>query len=85
MDRGRVKDLHTWNANHDPRGVITAAREGETPGVGGPIRLFPQAYLLQLKIEEASWRLRSGDLGIPPNPEDRFTSENSLLFSFFHF
>ena len=39
--------------------------------------LVPQAYLLQLKIEEASWRLRSGDLGIPPNPEDRFTSEIS--------
>ena len=39
----------------------------------------PQAYLLQLKIEEASWRLRSGDLGIPPNPEDRFTSKNSVI------
>jgi len=31
-----------------------------------------EAYLLQLKIEEASRRLRSGDLGIPLNPEDRF-------------
>jgi hypothetical protein len=37
-----------------------------------------QAYLLQLKIEEASWRLRSGDLGIPHNPEDR--SGPQILF-----
>ena len=44
------------------------------------LNLFTQAYLLQLKIEEASWRLRSGDLGIPPNPEDRFT----LLENFSH-
>jgi len=31
-----------------------------------------EAYLLQLKIEDASRRLRTGDLGIPLNPEDRF-------------
>jgi len=29
-------------------------------------------FTVQLKIEEASRRLRSGDLGIPLNPEDRF-------------
>ena len=45
----------------------------------GGFQLFPQAYLLQLKIEEASWRLRSGDLGIPPNPEDRFTFVQLLV------
>ena len=33
-----------------------------------PNPFFP----VQLKIEEASRRLRSGDLGIPLNPEDRF-------------
>jgi len=33
-------------------------------------------FTVQLKIEEASRRLRSGDLGIPPNPEDRL-EENS--------
>ena len=38
-----------------------------------------QAYLLQLKIEEASWRLRSGDLGIPPNPEDRFQNYEKVF------
>ena len=42
------------------------------------LNLFTQAYLLQLKIEEASWRLRSGDLGIPPNPEDRFTPKENF-------
>jgi splicing factor 1 len=30
-----------------------------------------QAYLLQLQIEEVSRKLRSGDLGIPANPEER--------------
>jgi len=34
-------------------------------------------YLLQLQIEEISRRLRTGDLGIPPNPEDRF--DNPLM------
>ena len=29
-------------------------------------------FTVQLKIEEASRRLRSGDLGIALNPEDRF-------------
>jgi len=46
-----------------------------------PEGLSPQqekAYLLQLKIEEASWRLRSGDLGIPPNPEDRSPSPEPI-------
>jgi len=38
-----------------------------------------EAYLLQLKIEEASRRLRSGDLGIALNPEDRF---DQLLLHF---
>lgn len=29
---------------------------------------------VQLQIEEISRRLRTGDLGIPPNPEERFGS-----------
>ncbi|XP_043217885.1 splicing factor 1-like [Amphibalanus amphitrite] len=33
-----------------------------------------QAYLLQLQIEDCSRRLRSGDLGIPSNPEQRSPS-----------
>ena len=31
-----------------------------------------RSLLVQLKIEDASRRLRTHDLGIPPNPEDRF-------------
>jgi splicing factor 1 len=38
-----------------------------------------EAYLLQLKIEDSSRRLRTGDLGIPINPEDR-----SELTQFIH-
>jgi len=39
-----------------------------------------EAYLLQLKIEDASRRLRTGDLGIPLNPEERFAT-NSIIIS----
>jgi len=31
-----------------------------------------RSITVQLKIEDASRRLRTGDLGIPLNPEDRF-------------
>ncbi|XP_036323815.1 serine/threonine-protein kinase fray2 isoform X2 [Rhagoletis pomonella] len=31
-----------------------------------------EAYLVQLEIEEISRKLRTGDLGIPQNPEERF-------------
>lgn len=37
------------------------------------------SFSVQLKIEEVSRRLRTGDLGIPPNPEDRFDSLASLF------
>lgn len=33
---------------------------------------------MQLQIEEISRRLRSGDLGIPANPEERFGVESKL-------
>lgn len=55
-------------------GLPTMIPEGLTPQQ-------EQAYLLQLKIEEASWRLRSGDLGIPPNPEDRSPSPEPVYDS----
>lgn len=40
-----------------------------------PTNLTPEqekAYLFQLQIEEISRKLRTGDLGIPLNPEERF-------------
>ncbi|CAG0901674.1 unnamed protein product [Darwinula stevensoni] len=37
-----------------------------------------EAYLLQLQIEEITLRLRTGDLGIPPNPEDRSPSPEPI-------
>lgn len=33
-----------------------------------------QQLILQVQIEEISRRLRTGELGIPPNPEDRYKS-----------
>nr|CAI5820781.1 unnamed protein product [Callosobruchus analis] len=40
-----------------------------------------QAYLLQLQIEEVSRKLRSGDLGIPANPEERSPSPEPIYSS----
>merc|ERR1719225_2411171 len=40
-----------------------------------------EAYLLQLKIEDSSRRLRTGDLGIPINPEDRSPSPEPIYSS----
>ncbi|XP_070533779.1 splicing factor 1-like isoform X4 [Ptychodera flava] len=38
-------------------------------------------FLLHLQIEELSRRLRTGDLGIPPNPEDRSPSPEPIYNS----
>ncbi|CAG9857649.1 unnamed protein product [Phyllotreta striolata] len=40
-----------------------------------------EAYLLQLQIEEVSRKLRSGDLGIPMNPEERSPSPEPIYSS----
>ena len=43
---------------------------------------FNPFFLVQLKIEDASRRLRSGDMGIPTNPDERF--ETWTLISINH-
>ncbi|XP_049784088.1 splicing factor 1-like [Schistocerca cancellata] len=40
-----------------------------------------QAYLVQLQIEEISRKLRTGDLGIPVNPEERSPSPEPIYSS----
>jgi len=40
-----------------------------------------EAYLLQLRIEDTTRKLRTGDLGIPPNPEDRSPSPEPIYSS----
>ncbi|XP_055384706.1 splicing factor 1 isoform X2 [Condylostylus longicornis] len=40
-----------------------------------------QAYLVQLQIEEISRKLRTGDLGIPQNPEERSPSPEPIYSS----
>ncbi|XP_054266376.1 splicing factor 1 isoform X2 [Macrosteles quadrilineatus] len=40
-----------------------------------------EAYLLQLQIEEVSRKLRTGDLGIPANPEERSPSPEPIYGS----
>jgi splicing factor 1 len=59
-----------------------AASETENPVLAGLPTVIPQGltkdqeeqYLFQLQIEEITRRLRTGELGIPPNPEDRSPS-----------
>lgn len=44
----------------------------------GMSNIQEKQYLLHLQIEEISRRLRTGDLGIPPNPEDRSPSPEPI-------
>lgn len=44
---------------------------GYPPGL---TREQERAYIVQLQIEDLTRKLRTGDLGIPPNPEDRSPS-----------
>ncbi|KAH8862746.1 Splicing factor 1 [Schistosoma japonicum] len=49
-----------------------------------PPNLTPQqerVYIIQLQIEDMSRRLKSGDLGIPKNPEDRSPSPEPIYSS----
>ena len=65
------------------------AAEGEKTCIPGMPTVIPsgltkeqeEAYLLQLKIEDVSRRLRTGDFGIPPNPEDRSPSPEPIYSS----
>ena len=65
------------------------AAEGEKTCIPGMPTVIPsglskeqeEAYLLQLKIEDASRRLRTGDFGIPANPEDRSPSPEPIYSS----
>ncbi|XP_076802102.1 splicing factor 1-like isoform X1 [Clavelina lepadiformis] len=55
----------------------------EIPGMPAtiPTHLTPEqqkAYIVQLQIEDISRKLKSGDLGIPPNPEDRSPSPEPI-------
>ncbi|KAK7494422.1 hypothetical protein BaRGS_00014314 [Batillaria attramentaria] len=66
---GRKKKRKSrWNTEVDEKTVI--------PGMPTviPANLSQEQekqYIIHLQIEEISRKLRSGDLGIPPNPEDR--------------
>ena len=43
--------------------------------------MYNVLILVQLQIEDVSRKLRSGDLGIPPNPADRSDSSFNHLCS----
>ncbi|KAL1226864.1 Splicing factor [Trichinella spiralis] len=65
-------------------------KEGEKAFVPGmptaiPMNLTKEqeiAYLLQLQIEDVTRKLRTGDLGIPQNPEERSPSPEPVYDSF---
>nr|KAF6438990.1 splicing factor 1 [Molossus molossus] len=45
----------------------------------GLTREQERAYIVQLQIEDLTRKLRTGDLGIPPNPEDRLGNSFNQL------
>ncbi|XP_069848287.1 splicing factor 1-like isoform X10 [Dipodomys merriami] len=47
----------------------------------GLTREQERAYIVQLQIEDLTRKLRTGDLGIPPNPEDRSPSPEPIYNS----
>ena len=76
-ERKRKRKSRWGNAEEDKTcipGMPTVIPSGLT-------QVQEEAYLLQLKIEDASRRLRVGDFGIPVNPEDRSPSPEPIYSS----
>ena len=83
------EDLSTEEEKRRRRRSRWAGGEHEKIFIPGMPTILPcnlskeqeEAYLLQLQIEEVSRKLRSGDLGIPPNPEERSPSPEPIYSS----
>ncbi|CAL8075313.1 unnamed protein product [Calicophoron daubneyi] len=86
------RDRKSRSPEHVPRkrkSRWSSASESERTYIPGmPTQLPPnltpkqeKAYILQLQIEDISRRLKSGDLGIPKNPEDRSPSPEPIYSS----
>ncbi|CAH8620688.1 unnamed protein product [Heterobilharzia americana] len=79
------------SSDHAPRKRKSRWSAAETDRIfipGMPTQLPPnltpqqeRVYIIQLQIEDISRRLKSGDLGIPKNPEDRSPSPEPIYSS----
>lgn len=67
-DDRRRKRKSRWGGDENDRVVIPGMPTILPPNLS---KEQEKIYLLQLQIEEISRRLRIGDYGIPPNPEER--------------
>ncbi|XP_014817807.1 PREDICTED: menin-like [Calidris pugnax] len=68
-DFPRKRKRSRWNQDSlEQKTVIPGMPTVIPPGL---TREQERAYIVQLQIEDLTRKLRTGDLGIPPNPEDR--------------
>ncbi|XP_069750203.1 splicing factor 1 isoform X3 [Narcine bancroftii] len=74
----RRKRSRWSNETSDQKTVIPGMPTVIPPGL---TREQERAYIVQLQIEDLTRKLRTGDLGIPPNPEDRSPSPEPIYNS----
>ncbi|XP_048475613.1 splicing factor 1 isoform X1 [Rhincodon typus] len=74
----RRKRSRWSNETSDQKTVIPGMPTVIPPGL---TRDQERAYIVQLQIEDLTRKLRTGDLGIPPNPEDRSPSPEPIYNS----
>ncbi|XP_030075534.1 splicing factor 1 isoform X1 [Microcaecilia unicolor] len=79
VDFSRKRKRSRWNSETcDQKTVIPGMPTVIPPGLS---RDQERAYIVQLQIEDLTRKLRTGDLGIPPNPEDRSPSPEPIYNS----
>uniref|UniRef100_A0A8C5WL14 Branchpoint-bridging protein n=1 Tax=Leptobrachium leishanense TaxID=445787 RepID=A0A8C5WL14_9ANUR len=79
MDFSRKRKRSRWNdETPDQKTIIPGMSTVIPPGLS---REQERAYIVQLQIEDLTRKLRMGDLGIPPNPEDRSPSPEPIYNS----
>uniref|UniRef100_G1Q419 Splicing factor 1 n=1 Tax=Myotis lucifugus TaxID=59463 RepID=G1Q419_MYOLU len=75
----RKRKRSRWNQDTmEQKTVIPGMPTVIPPGL---TREQERAYIVQLQIEDLTRKLRTGDLGIPPNPEDRSPSPEPIYNS----
>ncbi|CAJ0944163.1 unnamed protein product [Ranitomeya imitator] len=75
----RKRKRSRWNdETPDQKTIIPGMPTVIPPGLS---REQERAYIVQLQIEDLTRKLRTGDLGIPPNPEDRSPSPEPIYNS----
>ncbi|XP_069064109.1 splicing factor 1 isoform X2 [Pleurodeles waltl] len=78
-DFSRKRKRSRWNNDIvDQKTIIPGMPTVIPPGL---TRDQERAYIVQLQIEDLTRKLRTGDLGIPPNPEDRSPSPEPIYNS----